>query len=337
MTVRETAQKWGVTERWVQKLCVENRIKGAVQFSRVWMIPEEASRPVDGRVKATQEDTKGKMDRKELVNQSIDYIMQHLDKDLSLDTVAAKFYISKYHFSRIFKAETGESLYSFVKRCKVDQSAIDMKLKPTKAITDIGLDYGYSSSNYSSVFKKHHDTSPTVFRQSIPTQSMPVPFAPERVVRFKTAEEYSDKIEIKEFDDFFVLYERFIGNYVDIEKNWYRFLDQYKAFLNEKTLLIERFFNDPAITSSSQCICDICMTAESDCALDNVMWLKGGKWIVYQFEGEIKDIFETLQGIFSVWLPGSGCSMAQRHGLNIYHNIDRHNHRVVMDLCIPIE
>lgn len=33
MTVRETAEKWGITERWVQKLCVENRIKGVVRFS----------------------------------------------------------------------------------------------------------------------------------------------------------------------------------------------------------------------------------------------------------------------------------------------------------------
>ena len=32
------------------------------------------------------------------------------------------------------------------------------------------------------------------------------------------------------------------------------------------------------------------------------MWIKGGKWIVYHFGGAIMDIFETLQGIFSVWM-----------------------------------
>lgn len=277
------------------------------------------------------------MDKKQLVNQSIDYIIQHLDEDLSLDTVAAQFYISKYHFSRIFKEETGESIYAFIKRCKVDQSAIDIKLNPAKAITDIGLEYGYSSSNYSSVFRKHHDTSPTIFRQSIPAHSVMVPFTPERVVQFKTAEEYSANIQIQELNDMFVLYERFIGNYVDIEKNWYQFLDRYKELLNEKTILIERFFNDPSITSSSQCICDICMTVEQDNGLDNVTWIKGGKWIVYRFNGEIKDIFETLQGIFSIWLPQSGCRMVHRYGLNIYHQIDRDNHHVIMDLCIPIE
>lgn len=276
------------------------------------------------------------MDKKELVNQSIDFIMQHLDEDLSLDTVAAQFYISKYHFSRIFKNETGESIYAFIKRCKVDQSAIDMKLNPTKSITDIGLDYGYSSSNYSSLFKNHHDTSPSMFRQSIPTKSTTVPFSPEQVVHFKTAEEYSTHIDIQELNNFYVLYERFIGNYIDIEKNWYQFLDKNKSLINENTVMIERFFNDPAVTSTSQCICDICITVEHDCILKNVMWISGGKWIVYHFDGEIKDIFETLQGIFSIWLPQSGYKMIQRYGLNIYHQIDRCSHSVVMDLCIPI-
>lgn len=51
MTVREAAKKWNITERWVQKLCGENRIKGAVRFSRVWMIPKDTAKPVDGRRK----------------------------------------------------------------------------------------------------------------------------------------------------------------------------------------------------------------------------------------------------------------------------------------------
>ncbi|WP_101772582.1 AraC family transcriptional regulator [Peptostreptococcus faecalis] len=276
------------------------------------------------------------MDRKQLINKSIDYIMQHLDEELSLDIISSKLYISKYYFSRIFKEETGESVYSFIKRCRIDQSAIDMKLNPTRAISDIGLDYGYSSSNYSSVFKNHFDISPTKFKKSIPTYSMPVPFTPELTINFKTAEEYATHIEVQEFDDFFVIYERFIGSYSDIEKHWYKFLDKYSSFTNEKTILLERFFNDPAITNSSQCICDICMTIDQNCDLDNVMKISGGKWIVYHFSGEIKNIFETLQGVFNIWLPKSGYIMGKRYGLNIYHHIDRDNHRVDMDLCIPI-
>lgn len=54
ITVREAAEKWDITERWVQKLCEENRVKGAVRFSRVWMIPKNAEKPSDGRMKANK-------------------------------------------------------------------------------------------------------------------------------------------------------------------------------------------------------------------------------------------------------------------------------------------
>lgn len=99
------------------------------------------------------------MDRNQLVNQSIDYIMQHLVRTCRWSRWLTSFFIRNTTFPAYSKAVTGESVYAFMKRCKVDQSAVDMKLNPEKSITDIGLDYGYSSSNYSSVFKKHHDAS----------------------------------------------------------------------------------------------------------------------------------------------------------------------------------
>ena len=51
MTVQEAAKKWNLSERRVQKLCAENRIAGVVHLSRIWLIPQNAHRPVDGRKK----------------------------------------------------------------------------------------------------------------------------------------------------------------------------------------------------------------------------------------------------------------------------------------------
>ena len=45
----EVAAKWGISERRVQKLCEDNRIPSAVKLSRVWLIPKDAEKPVDGR------------------------------------------------------------------------------------------------------------------------------------------------------------------------------------------------------------------------------------------------------------------------------------------------
>ena len=45
MTAHDAAKKWGVTPRQVQILCKENRIVGASQMSRVWIIPKNAEKP----------------------------------------------------------------------------------------------------------------------------------------------------------------------------------------------------------------------------------------------------------------------------------------------------
>ncbi len=51
MTVQEAAMLWGISERRIQILCSENRIKGVVHLSRVWLIPKAAKNPQDLRLK----------------------------------------------------------------------------------------------------------------------------------------------------------------------------------------------------------------------------------------------------------------------------------------------
>jgi len=44
---------WGVSERRVQYLCANNQVIGAQRLGgKVWVIPKEAPKPVDGRTKA---------------------------------------------------------------------------------------------------------------------------------------------------------------------------------------------------------------------------------------------------------------------------------------------
>lgn len=51
ISVQEVAAKWGISQRRIQKLCEENRIPGVVRFSRMWLIPKDAKKPMDGRLK----------------------------------------------------------------------------------------------------------------------------------------------------------------------------------------------------------------------------------------------------------------------------------------------
>lgn len=51
LSVRDTAQSWGVSERRVHKLCEDGRIEGLIRLGRTWGIPREADKPADDRVK----------------------------------------------------------------------------------------------------------------------------------------------------------------------------------------------------------------------------------------------------------------------------------------------
>ncbi len=51
LSVKETAAKWEISERRVQKLCEGNRIEGVIRFGHIWMIPKSAPKPEDLRFK----------------------------------------------------------------------------------------------------------------------------------------------------------------------------------------------------------------------------------------------------------------------------------------------
>ena len=52
MTIREAAERWGITVRRITQLCKEGRIEGAVKQGRVWLIPATAEKPSDNRIRS---------------------------------------------------------------------------------------------------------------------------------------------------------------------------------------------------------------------------------------------------------------------------------------------
>ena len=54
LSIRETAEKWGVSERRINQYCSEGRIPGAEQFGGAWAIPADAEKPGDPRKQKKQ-------------------------------------------------------------------------------------------------------------------------------------------------------------------------------------------------------------------------------------------------------------------------------------------
>ena len=46
----QIAEEWGLSKITINDLCNKGKIPGAVKEGRKWLIPDDAARPIDGRV-----------------------------------------------------------------------------------------------------------------------------------------------------------------------------------------------------------------------------------------------------------------------------------------------
>ena len=55
ITPGEAGEKWGIKERRVQTMCSNGQISGVVRKGRMWLIPVNTPKPIDGRTKAAKQ------------------------------------------------------------------------------------------------------------------------------------------------------------------------------------------------------------------------------------------------------------------------------------------
>ncbi len=51
LSISQVAEKWGLSVRRIQTLCVTGRIPGATKIGSYWAIPADAEKPKDERIK----------------------------------------------------------------------------------------------------------------------------------------------------------------------------------------------------------------------------------------------------------------------------------------------
>jgi AraC family transcriptional regulator len=273
-----------------------------------------------------------------IIIDAINYIKEHIEENLTVDDVAKHCNYSKYYFSRIFKLKVGESVYKFIKRMKIEKSILDLIVQDKKSITEISANYGYSSSNYSAVFAKHYSKSPSKYKKYFvesKIKSRKGLFADLSNIDFDF---FDDFMEPKVLNDIEVIYERFIGDYRKLQDYWKIFFERNGVYYDENSLRIEISYNDPFITDPDKCITDICITTSK--SIDdnyNKQIIKGGKYMVYHFEGSYNDIFEMFQGIMGIWIPQSKLKfdLKNRKIFNMFEFVDVSNDFYIFDVHIP--
>ena len=92
----------------------------------------------------------------------IDYISANLGNDLSIDQIADRFYISKYHMMRVFKNETGYSVHQYIMEKRI-LLARDLIISGMPAMT-ASLESGFRDySSFCKAFQKQTGHLPSEY------------------------------------------------------------------------------------------------------------------------------------------------------------------------------
>ena len=75
------------------------------------------------------------------IQQVLSYINEHLHEELTVDQLAERAYLSKYHFMRLFKAQTGSTVHAYVRQKRLLHAArlIREGVSVGKAAADSGF------------------------------------------------------------------------------------------------------------------------------------------------------------------------------------------------------
>lgn len=101
----------------------------------------------------------------EFINHLLQFMMQHVNADLSLQTLSTKFGMSQSHLSKIFKKHLGINISKYILDQKLNKAARQITEQPDKDIQTIAAELGYYTPSYfSKLFKQKFGLTPGKYR-----------------------------------------------------------------------------------------------------------------------------------------------------------------------------
>lgn len=179
---RQAADAYNISDNSLKRLCFE--LASAVMFAYSMNTGEtqehllagmnrallgsgreETLNVTDGFFSTLLGDGASGKESNEIVSKAKSFIGEHLGENLSVATLAEKFYVSPNYFSRLFKRIAGEGCNEYIVRMRIEKSKTLLETTTLKT-GRIALAVGYNDTNYFSIaFKKHTGVSPTKYRE----------------------------------------------------------------------------------------------------------------------------------------------------------------------------
>lgn len=222
-------------------------------------------------------------------------LLEHrLDEDVPLEDVAAAAHASMFHFHRMFRGMTGETVRDYVRRLRLERAAHHLT-HTDQDILRIALDAGYDSHEaFTRAFKKRFDTPPSIFREER---------REIKAAHHPNTEQSTMEVSIKRQEPVRIACVRHVGPYSDVGQAWGALMKWgWTKMMFGKPETFGLCFDDPEVTASDKVRYEACMVvdgkakAKGDVAVRD---LPGGEFAVALHEGPYERIGETYAALFA--------------------------------------
>lgn len=296
------------------------------------------------------------MEYRKRVCQAMNYISQNIDREITLEEIAAVAAFSRFHFHRIFKAVVGETVAGFTRRLRIEMAANRLLSNQLEDITTIAMECGFSSSqNFAKAFRQHFDTTPSQFRNSKignkyrnseNALSLETLYDPDTtfINQLNSDRRTTMNAEVREISEYNVAFVRKMGPYgKNTCEQAFAELTRWagpRGYLASGVML-SVYWDNPEVTSPEKCRVDACVSVpqgtvpEGQIALQKI---KGGLYAVCHFEIQ-SDSFQQAWDDAFTWLVNSGYGCGDKPCYELYHNnaADHPEGKWVFDICIPLK
>ncbi len=276
------------------------------------------------------------------IHRAQDFIEENLGRMLFLEEIAQAACFSPYHFHRLYTAMTGESIYQFVLRLRLERAASRLCRQPPEPVTTIAFDLGFSSSvTFARAFKGFFGVSASEYRGAVLRKIYSknrktigkdgkanieataysehvdndiIKRSPEMKAEVSSVQ--PQNIEVKETSAKSLAYVRHLGPYAGDGGLFERLFGRIFAwagprglFRPPQTEMIIVYHDDPAITTPEKLRTSVGLTVPPDTQVSgevSLLEIPAGPYVCALFEIFPSEYEAAWNTVFADWMPRSG-------------------------------
>lgn len=293
------------------------------------------------------------LDYRQRICRAMNFISENLDREPALEEIAAAANFSPFHFHRIFKAATGETVFGFLRRLRLEWAANRLLSDLRSDVTTVALECGFSSSqNFAKAFRARFGTTPSAFRRSkrgnkASKGGEAISFrAGQDAARVKWNSPQPErniemKAETKEMPAWHVAYARKIGPYgKEVCEAAFGELMRWagpRGLIGQGPMM-GMYWDNPEVTAPDQCRTDACLAVPPGTEVDAPLAtqeIAGGPYLVCEFDVPVTGFGAAWEEAFRCLLD-RGLECADQPTYELYHD-DCAGPTCRLDICIPLK